>query len=69
MTNYGDTYGAATYVAGSTCYLVRKADDGSLTNAQYYSLMSTYNASNNKVSVAYGNGASGYSVRCVKDRQ
>lgn len=69
VTNYGDTYGAMTYVAGSTCYLVRKADDGSLTNAQYYSLMSTYNASNNKVSVAYGNGASGYSVRCVKDRQ
>lgn len=68
VTNYGDVYGAMSYVAGSTCYQVKTATDGTLTNIQYYSLMSTFNASNNKVTVAYGNAASGFSVRCVKDK-
>ena len=31
--------------------------------------MSTLNASNNKVSVAYGNFKSGYPVRCIKDKE
>lgn len=66
-TVYEDAVGALSYVLGSTCYQVQKKD-GNVTNYQYYSLMSTYNASNKKVSVAYGNGLSGYSVRCVKNK-
>ncbi len=68
VTNYGDVYGAMTYVWGSTLYQVKKDDtSGALTNIQFYSFMSTYNASNNKVSVAYGNFKAGYSVRCIKN--
>lgn len=68
VTNYGDEWGVMTYICGSTFYMLKKAADGSLTNVQYYSFMSTVNASNNKVSVAYGNAPSGYSVRCVKNK-
>lgn len=67
VTNYGGVYGVMTYVLGSTCYLVKVTNEV-VTNMQYYSLMSTYNASNEKVTVAYGNVKSGYSVRCVKNK-
>ncbi len=68
VTNYGDVYGAMTYVWGSTLYQVQTdKTSGALKNIQFYSFMSTYNASNNKVSVAYGNFKAGYSVRCIKN--
>lgn len=66
-TVHNDTYGAMTYICGSSNYQVQM-DKGEIKNVQYYSFMSTYNASNYKVSVAYGNGFSGYSVRCVKNK-
>ena len=59
----GDTvYGVMAYVWGSTFY--KKNTE---TNFQFYAFMSTYNASNKKVTVAYGNYLSGYSVRCIKN--
>ncbi len=68
VTNYGDVYGAMTYVWGSTLHQVQTDNaSGALKNVQFYSFMSTYNASNEKVTVAYGNFKSGYSVRCIKD--
>lgn len=67
VTNYGEIYGAMSYVLGSTCYQVSKNTDDSIKNVQYYSFMSTFNASNNKVTVAFGNFLSGLSVRCVRD--
>lgn len=68
VTNYGDVYGAMTYVWGST-HRQTQTDNasGALKNVQFYSFMSTYNATNNKVTVAYGNFKSGYSVRCIKN--
>lgn len=67
-TVYEDTVGALSWVLGSTCYQVKKDADGVITNYQFYSLMSTVNKTNNKVSVAYGNFLSGLSVRCVKNK-
>ncbi|MDE7450864.1 MAG: fibrobacter succinogenes major paralogous domain-containing protein, partial [Alistipes sp.] len=68
VTNYGDVWGAMTYVWGSTLHQVQTDNtSGALKNIQFYSFMSTYNASNNKVSIAYGNFKSGYSVRCIKN--
>ncbi|MDE6624723.1 MAG: fimbrillin family protein [Alistipes sp.] len=67
VTSYGDQYGVMSYVWGSTCSLVKETN-GAVTNMQYYAFMSTYNASNEKVAVAYGNVKSGYSVRCVKNK-
>ena len=61
--NGGTVYGAMSYVLSSTFYKANSA-----TNLQFYGLMSTYNASNKKVTVAYANYKSGYSVRCVKNR-
>ena len=70
VTSFGDVYGAMSYVWGSTCHQVQTDNEsGALKNIQFYSLMSTYNAKNNKVSVAYGNFKSGYSVRCIKDAE
>lgn len=71
VTNYGDVYGAMTYIWGSTCYKViyKTGDPTTLQNIQFYSFMSTYNASNNKITVAYGNFKSGYAVRCIKDAE
>ena len=43
-------------------------EDGSLKNVQYYYLMPTYNASNEKAAVAYGNFLAGSSLRCVKNK-
>lgn len=70
VTNYGDVYGAMTYIWGSTCHQVQTDNtSGALKNIQFYSFMSTYNAKNNKLSVAYGNFKSGYSVRCIKNAE
>ena len=70
VTEYGGVYGVLSYVWGSTCYQVKydTQTGQTLQNIQFYSFMSTYNAKNNKVSVAYGNFQSGYSVRCIKDK-
>lgn len=67
-TTYEDAVGALSYVLGSTCYQVKKNNDNVITNYQYYSLMSTYNKTNKKVTVAYGNVLAGMSVRCVKNK-
>lgn len=67
-TVYEETVGAMSFVLGSTCYQVKKNSDNVITNYQYYSLMSTVNKTNNKVSVAYGNAMAGMSVRCVKNK-
>ena len=58
-------YGTMSYVWGSTFYQKNPAGN----NMQFYGFMSTYNASNKKVTVAYANYMSGYSVRCVKDKE
>lgn len=68
VTNYNGIYGVMSYVMGSTWYQTTTNDDGSIKNVQYYYLMPTYNASNEKVTVAYGNFLSGASVRCVKNK-
>ncbi len=68
VTSYEGVYGALSYVLGSTFHKTTLNDDGSIKNVQYYYMMSTYNATNEKITVAYGNFLSGASVRCVKDR-
>ena len=68
-TTYDGIYGVMSYLLGSTFSKATTNDDGSLKNAQYYYMMPTYNASNEKVAVAYGNFLSGVSVRCVKDKE
>ena len=68
VTNYNGIYGVMSYVMGSSMYQVQTNDDGSIKNVQYYYFMPLYNASNEKVSVAYGNYLSGVSVRCVKNK-
>ena len=68
VTNYNGVYGIMSYLIGSSNYQVTKNDDGSLKNVQYYYLMPTYNSSNEKVTVAYGNFLSGASLRCVKNK-
>ena len=67
VTNYNGIYGVMSYVIGSSLYQATTNDDGSLKNVQYYYLMPTYNASNEKVTVAYGNFLAGASIRCVKN--
>ncbi len=69
VTNYDGVYGVMSYLIGSSCYQTTTNEDGSLKNVQYYYLMPTWNASNEKVSVAYGNFLSGASLRCVKDKE
>ena len=68
VTNYNGIYGVMSYLIGSSSYKVFTNDDGSLKNVQYYYLMPTYNATNEKVTVAYGNFLVGASLRCVKNR-
>ena len=68
VTNYNGVYGIMSYMIGSSNYQVTTNDDGSLKNVQYYYLMPTYNASNEKVTVAYGNFLAGASLRCVKNK-
>ncbi|MBR5103285.1 MAG: fimbrillin family protein [Bacteroidales bacterium] len=68
VTNYNGVYGIMSYMIGSSNYQVITNEDGSLKNVQYYYLMPTYNASNEKVTVAYGNFLIGASIRCVKNK-
>lgn len=68
VTDYNDIYGVMSYLIGSTIHQTTTNDDGSLKNVQYYYLMPTYNAKNEKVSVAYGNFLSGASIRCIKNK-
>lgn len=68
VTNYNGVYGVMSYVIGSSLYQVKTDADGVLTNVQYHYFMPLYNASNEKISVAYGNFLSGASVRCVKNK-
>ncbi len=62
------TYGGTTYLLGSTWHQTTNNTDGSIKNIQYYYMMSLYNASNEKLTVAYGNFLSGTSVRCIKNK-
>ena len=68
VTNYNGVYGIMSYLIGSSMYQTQTNEDGSLKNVQYYYMMPTYNASNEKVTVAYGNFLAGASLRCVKDK-
>ena len=68
VTNYNGIYGIMSYLIGSSLYQTTTNTDGSLKNVQYYYFMPTYNASNEKVIVAYGNFLAGASLRCVKDK-
>lgn len=68
VTNYDGTYGVMSYLIGSSIYQPTTNTDGSLKNVQYYYMMPTYNASNAKVTVAYGNFLAGASLRCVKNK-
>ena len=68
VTNYNGIYGVMSYLIGSSMYQTTTNTDGSLKNVQYYYLMPTYNASNEKVTVAYGNFLAGASIRCVKNK-
>ncbi len=68
VTNYNGIYGVMSYLVSSTHYKTAKNDDGSLKNVQYYYMMPTYNATNEKLTVAYGNFLAGASVRCIKDK-
>ena len=68
VTNYNGIYGVMSYVIGSSLHQVKTDADGVMTNVQYHYFMPLYNASNEKVSVAYGNFLSGASVRCVKNK-
>lgn len=65
----GETYGVMSYLIGSSWYQTTTNEDGSIKNVQYYYMMPLWNASNEKVSVAYGNMLSGASLRCVKDKE
>lgn len=68
VTNYNGIYGVMSYVIGSSLHQATTNEDGSLKNIQYHYFMPLYNASNEKVSVAYGNFLSGASIRCVKNK-
>lgn len=68
VTNYNGIYGVMSYLIGSSMYQSTTNEDGSLKNVQYYYMMTTYNASNEKVSVAYGGFLAGASLRCVKNK-
>ena len=68
VTNYNGVYGIMSYLIGSSMYQTQTNEDGSLKNVQYYYMMPTYNAANEKVTVAYGNFLAGASLRCVKNK-
>ena len=69
VTNYDGKYGVMSYLIGSSKYQTSTNQDGSLKNVQYYYMMPTYNATNEKVTVAYGNFLAGASLRCVKNKE
>lgn len=66
IASYNGVYGTMSYLLGSTFYK-DAYKDGVLTNIQFYGMMSSYNASNEKVTVGYTNFLSGYSLRCVRN--
>ena len=68
VTNYNDIYGVISYLIGSSLYQTSTNTDGSLKNIQYYYMMPTYNATNEKVTVAFAGFLSGASIRCVKNK-
>ena len=68
-TTYDGIYGVMSYIIGSSYYQHSTNTDGSLKNIQYYYMMPTYNASNEKVTVAFAGFLSGASIRCVKDAE
>ena len=69
VTNYNGIYGVMSYLIGSSMHNQPSVNtDGTLKNVQYYYMMPTYNANNEKVTVAYGNFLAGASLRCVKDK-
>ena len=68
ITNYGGTYGVMSYGIGSSVNKVDLNTDGGLKNVQYHYFMPLYNATNEKLSVAYGGFLYGASLRCVKNR-
>lgn len=68
VTNYNGIYGVMSYLIGSSYYQHTTNADGTLKNVQYYYMMPTYNASNEKASVAYGGFLAGASLRCVKNK-
>ena len=69
VTEFEGTYGIMSYLIGSTWYMTKTDAEGTMTNIQYYYLMPTRNASNDKVSVAYGNFLAGASLRCIKNKE
>lgn len=68
VTNYNGVYGVMSYLIGSTMHQVTRNTDETLKNVQYYYMMPTYNSTNEKATVAYGNFLSGASLRCVKNK-
>ncbi len=69
VTNYNGIYGVMSYLIGSSMHNQPSFNaDGSLKNVQYYYMMPTYNANNEKATVAFANFLSGSSLRCVKDK-
>ena len=68
-TTYNGIYGVMSYIIGSSYYQHTTNTDGSLKNIQYYYMMPTYNASNEKVTVAFAGFLAGASIRCVKDKE
>ena len=68
VTEFEGTYGIMSYLIGSTWYMTKTDAEGTMTNIQYYYLMPTRNASNDKVAVAYGNFLAGASLRCIKNK-
>ena len=69
VTEFEGTYGIMSYLIGSTWYMTKTDAEGTMTNIQYYYLMPTRNASNDKVAVAYGNFLAGASLRCIKNKE
>ncbi len=68
ITSYNGIDGVMSYLIGSTHYKTTTNDDGSIKNVQYYYMMPTYNANNEKITVAYGGYLYGASVRCIKNK-
>jgi uncharacterized protein (TIGR02145 family) len=69
VTEFEGTYGIMSYLIGSSWYMTKTDAEGTMTNIQYYYLMPTRNASNDKVAVAYGNFLAGASLRCIKNKE
>lgn len=68
VTNYNDINGVMSQIIGSSLHKTTTNEDGSIKNVQYHYLQPLYNATNEKVTVAYGNFLAGASIRCVKNK-